>query len=357
MKEDEIDYLIVGQGLAGSAVALQLIKKRKKILVIDQPHSNTSSRIAAGLFNPLTGRYLKKTWMANSIFTCLPEFYREAEKSTHTSFFHPMPLYRPFFSVEEQNEWMGKSTDPVFSDYVNKIYIDKTHKYINDPFGGLMINHCGYLDTGKYVNAVRTLLENEGSFLEQVFNQNLLEVFPSHVKYKNILAKKIILCEGEKVTNCKWFSWLPVIPLKGETLTIRISEKMEKIVNRGVYIVPATGNELRIGSTYNWDDLTPQPTPEGKRELVEKLEELVNFPYEIIDHNWGMRPTTRDRRPFIGAHPEHPSVTVFNGLGTKGVSLAPYLSKIFIAWLEDNTDLNKEVNVNRYKYLYSKFTN
>jgi glycine oxidase len=357
MKEDKIDYLIVGQGLAGSAVALQLIKRRKKILVIDQPHNNTSSRIAAGLFNPLTGRNLKKTWMADPIFSYLPEFYREAERLTAASFLHSIPVYRPFFSVEEQNEWMGKSTDPAFADYVNKISTEKTSSYINDPFGGLIINHCGYLETSKYVNAVRALLENEDSFLEEVFDQNLLEIFPSHVKYKNFIAKKIILCEGEKVINSKWFAWLPVIPLKGETLTIRTSEKVEQIINRGVYIVPAAANELRVGSTYNWDDFSPQPTAEGKKELIEKLKELVHFPYDIIGHDWGMRPTTRDRRPFMGAHPESPSVTVFNGLGTKGVSLAPYLSKIFIDWLEDNTDLNKEVNVNRYKYLYSKFTN
>jgi glycine oxidase len=357
MEEDKIDYLIVGQGLAGSAVALQLLKRGKKILVIDQPHNNTSSRIAAGLFNPLTGRNLKKTWMADPVFTYLPEFYREAEKLTGKLFFHPMPLYRPFFSVEEQNEWMGKSTDPTFAGYVNKIFTGKTNGNINDPFGGLMINHCGYLDTSTYVNAVRTLLENKGCFFEAIFDHDGLEIFQSHVKYKKYIAKKIIFCEGEKVTNSKWFSWLPVIPLKGETLTVKVSSRLEQIINRGVYIVPGGENELRIGSTYNWDDLSHQPTAEGRKELVEKLEELIHFPYQIIGHDWGMRPTTRDRRPFIGAHPEIPSVTVFNGLGTKGVSLAPYLSLIFIAWLEDNTDLNKDLNVNRYKYLYSKFTN
>src|SRR5689334_5756148 len=100
-----IDYIIVGQGLAGSSVAVQLIKAGRKILVIDEPSRNRASLIAAGLFNPVTGKKMTKTWMADTIFPYLHKFYPDVEQMTGGSFFHSKPLYRPFVSIEEQNEW------------------------------------------------------------------------------------------------------------------------------------------------------------------------------------------------------------------------------------------------------------
>ena len=93
-------------------------------------------------------------------------------------------------------------------------------------------------------------------------------------------------------------------------------------------------------------------TQKGFTELKSKLYELVCIPYEIVNHTWGMRPTTHDRRPILGAHPDHESVIIFNGLGTKGVSLAPHFSKVLIEWLENDQPINKEVDIHRYKHYY-----
>jgi glycine oxidase len=86
------------------------------------------------------------------------------------------------------------------------------------------------------------------------------------------------------------------------------------------------------------------------KELTEKLNELAVFPYKITNQSWGIRPTTPDRRPILGAHPEHQNVLIFNGLGTKGVSLAPYFSQVLSELLENEVPLNKEVDIQRYKH-------
>ena len=88
----QIDFIIVGQGLAGSALALQLLKRNKKILVIDRIKANSPSRIAVGLFNPITGRHMIKTWMADRLFPYLHQFYQEAEALTQNRFFYPPPF-------------------------------------------------------------------------------------------------------------------------------------------------------------------------------------------------------------------------------------------------------------------------
>ena len=124
------------------------------------------------------------------------------------------------------------------------------------------------------------------------------------------------------------------------------------IINRGVYIVPSdvVGN-LRVGATYHFQNQSRTITPEALEELSTKLNELISFPYRIVRQDWGMRPTTPDRKPVLGAHPHHSSIMIFNGLGTKGVSLAPYFSEVLIRWIEKEVALNKEVDINRYKSL------
>jgi glycine/D-amino acid oxidase-like deaminating enzyme len=145
--------------------------------------------------------------------------------------------------------------------------------------------------------------------------------------------------------------------LKGETLTISLPEELETIFNRGVYIVPTRGNKsFMVGATYHPGDTTPQTTVSGRNELEEKLKDLINIPFVITHQNWGMRPTTPDRKPILGPHPELKNLIIFNGLGTKGVSLAPYFSGLLSDWLEGRGEIPQEVNIERFKSLYSKFS-
>lgn len=343
-----IDYIIVGQGLAGSCLALQLLRANKRVVVIDQFEAHSATQIAAGLFNPITGRVMTKTWKADVLFPYLHAFYREAEKTTGARFFHPMPLYRPFLSVEEQNEWMGKSSHPGFEDYLGTIQTDGTqHTLIKNPFGGLTLKQTGWLDTVAFSKAVRAHIQRHGVWVEASFIEEELEFDDNQVHYRDFSARRIIFCQGMNARLGKLFSWLPIRPLKGETLTIETDADVSTVYNRGVFIVPET---WKVGATYQPNDVTPAVTEAARNELRQKLNELVLFPYRIATQTWGIRPTTPDRRPILGPHPEHPQAVIFNGLGTKGVSLAPYFSGVLAAWLENNAPINKEVDIERYKH-------
>jgi len=356
MKSTTVDYLIVGQGLAGSAVAAQLLLRQKKIVVVDRTDENTASKIAAGLFNPITGKFVKKTWLADELFPYLAAFYRRIEKITESSFFYPMPLYCPFRSIEEQNEWMAKSADPGLRNYIDTVVASGYIPMVNDNLGGFTLKQGGYLDTICYLQAVRRWICRDNIFIGEDFNFDAIDVTKDAVYYKDFKASCMVLCQGEESLKNQWFGWAPVIPLKGETLTIQTDWRPQQIVNRGVYIVPAHGNELKVGATYDFNDHERSITRKGRVELEEKLGELISINYTVTEQQWSMRPTTPDRRPLLGTHPESDRVAIFNGLGTKGTSIAPYFSDVLIRWLEKEKDLNKEINVNRYKSLYSKFT-
>ena len=347
----QIDFIIVGQGLAGSALALQLLKRNKKILVIDRITTNSPSRIAVGLFNPITGRHMIKTWMADELFPYLHRFYQEAEALTQTRFFYPASLYRPFATVEEQNEWMAKSADPVYHGYIENIFAKPARACTKDPFGGLLLKRCGYLDTIRYIESVRILIETRGILLEEFFQDEQLSIDGQSVRYRDYEAGAVIFCQG--MESNKWFKWVPVLPLKGETIRIQSNQPENIIVNRGVYAVPVNQNGLwRVGATYSWTDQAPGITDVAREELTSKLSELVSFDYRVLDQDWGIRPTTHDRRPILGRHPEHKALYILNGMGTKGVSLSPYFSEVLVRSIENGQSLNKDVDIERYKLLY-----
>ncbi|HNC64044.1 MAG TPA: FAD-dependent oxidoreductase, partial [Chitinophagales bacterium] len=70
--------------------------------------------------------------------------------------------------------------------------------------------------------------------------------------------------------------------------------------------------------------------------------------YEVIDEKAGIRPTIKDRRPVLGAHPEHKNMYVYNGMGTKGISLAPYFSNELILHITENKEIDKEIGIQRF---------
>jgi len=318
--------------------------------MVDRIHENSATRIAAGLFNPITGMYSIKTWLADELFSYLHTFYTQAEQLAGEKFFTSMPLYRPFVSIEEQNAWMGRSADDSFLNYIDHIHMSPFHSHqVKNELGGLLLKQCGFLNTISFCSAIRQHILQKGFLLDEAFNEEELAMEENTVTYKGYRAKKIILCQGEQALDNNLFSWVPIKPLKGETLTIQTSEEVDTIFNRGVYVVPGI---WKVGATYDFHDHTRTITEKGLHELKSKLDELISFPYTIMKQSWGMRPTTHDRKPILGAHPEYANVIIFNGLGTKGVSLAPYFSKVLTEWLENGLPLNKEVDIQRYKRYY-----
>lgn len=348
-----IDYLIVGQGLAGSCVAWQLVQRGKRVVVIDKPENNRSSMIAAGLFNPITGKLMTRTWLAETLFQSVFDFYPKVEHILGQRFFYPMPLYRPFLSAQEQNEWMGNSALTENQKFIAAIHTKSTYgNQAHDNFGGLVTNQCGYVDVPVFLSSVRNWLIDQNSFIEEWFDETQLQFEAERIMYKQWQARAIVFCTGTSLI--KIWKLLPVKPLKGETLTIKLDEIPKLIYNRGVYIVPSTSNLYKVGATYEAHQLTETITDQARAELEAGVAALLKLPFKTEAQDWGMRPTSPDRRPMLGHHPNSKNVAIFNGLGTKGVSLAPYFAVHLADWLTGTAEIMHTVNINRFKALYSK---
>jgi glycine oxidase len=342
-----VDFLIVGQGLAGSVLALQLLKHGKRILVIDNSKTNSASSAAAGIYNPITGREMVKNWLAEDLFPYLIHFYQEAEKILKAKILHPMPIFRPFLTAQERSDWLARALKKDYTAFLEKVvgalYHQENMLYQH---GGIVLKQSGYLDVRGFLKATRAYLESRDAYIEADFSYDHMRL-SSHVNYQNIKACQLIFCEGSKVTKNPFFGTLPFRLVKGELVLVSLQQPLEVIYNRRVFVLPQVANQAVVGATYDMQDLSMGPTEKARQILESKLRSTFNLAYTVHEQRAGIRPATFDRRPLIGVHPQYPQVGIFNGLGSKGVSLAPYFSKIFVEHLLLQKALPLEVRLGR----------
>lgn len=350
----KVDFIIVGHGLASVAVIEHLKKHNASFIVFSDENPNSSSKVAAGLYNPVTGRKMKQTWLSEQLFPYLEEFYGDLEKSLNAHFLYKKAIYRPFLSLEDQNDWMAKqNTENLFIQ--NTYTHPQFNEFITDDFGGILLDHSGFLDVRGMLDHHKDKLIENKQFINEKLEYEKLDVKENQINYKDIESKKIIFCDGA-LSNNPFFDWLPTAPVKGEILHIKTEFPLPEdvIFNRGVFLVKSPQHDYyRVGATYEWKNLDNQPTKKARKQLTDKLDDLLNLKYKIIDQVAGIRPASKDRRPLVGNHPERRNVFIFNGLGTKGVSLAPFFARQFVNSIFNFEKLNDEVNINRYYPLYS----
>ena len=346
----ETDYIVVGQGIAGTALSFELLRRGRRVLVFDVPNPKSASRVAAGIFNPVTGRGAVKTWKAETIFPFLKAFYTDFEHFLNIHFLHAKDGARFFRSMEERNRIHAKSADPGMELFLNTETDASLYRDAFKPdLGFFEIKGSGYVDLITLLNKYRNYLLNNFLLKEEYLDTALLQLKTDTVVYKNVRARTIIFCEGTDMTKNPLFCALPLTPLKGELLDIRANDIPEHhIFHAGVFILPRGNGLYTVGATYDHSRLDCEPTEAGKKFLCEQLDAVLKVPYEVAAHRAGIRPAVHDRRPLVGPHPDVLNAYIFNGLGTKGVSLAPLLAVQLADHLEKKTDLLPEVKTDRF---------
>ena len=343
-----IDYLIVGSGLAGISFSEIALQNNKSILVFDN-NSQNSTKIAGGLYNPVILKRFSEVGQAEEHLLVMNEFLSILEKKLAIKVDFPMPILRKFFSIEEQNNWFTASDKINLAPFLSTNLIFKKYSAIDSPFGYGKVLQTGYVDTALLLEKYKEyLIENE-LFSSESFDYELLIEEEKGIRYNDIQAKHIIFAEGFGMHANPYFRNLPLDGTKGELFVIKAPQlDLDLIINTSVFILPLGNDLYKVGATYNWSDKTDLPTDEGKKELVDKLKEIINCEFEIIDHFAGVRPTVKDRRPLVGTYLNHDSIHILNGLGTRGVMLGPAMAKALFENIEYKKPLDKAIDIQRF---------
>lgn len=212
------------------------------------------------------------------------------------------------------------------------------------------IKRSGKLHVQLLLKLFRKYCFNRGFLRDDFFVHDDLKFVNSKFKYNNIVSTNIIFCEGSSAVSNPFFPALNFKLNKGELITI-YSEKLElnKIIHSGFLLVPLGNNLYSFGSTYNDVIKNNLPTKKSLEKLKKSLKKVIKSKYKIISHMAAIRPSTIDRRPFIGSHFKYSNMYILNGLGTRGVLLAPYMSTSLLNAIYSNTLIDSEINVNRKK--------
>lgn len=342
------DYIIVGSGLAGIAFAETLLQHNKSFIVFDND-SQSSSSIAGGLYNPVILKRFSEVWNARPQLELAASFYSEIEQKLTVQFDFKIPIYRKFFSVEEQNNWFSVSDKPNLAPFLSTTIVHKKYNGIDAPFGYGEVLQTGYVDTIALLTQYHNYLKSLNLFASDTFDYTELKTFDDHIEYQNIKAKHIVFAEGFGIHSNPFFNYLPLDGTKGELFIIRAADlDLDVIINTSVFILPLGNNLFKVGATYNWEDKTNTPTQDGKQELIDRIKEILNCDFEIVEHFAGVRPTVKDRRPLLGTHPKHSNLHILNGLGTRGVMLAPTLAKDLYDFIENGKPLDVTIDIKRY---------
>jgi len=345
----KVDYIIVGLGLAGLAFAEELILAKKTFLVFEDA-SQTSSLVAGGVYNPVVLRKFTAVWKAAEQLDLAIPFYERLEQKLKIKFDEKFVIKRAFKSVQEQNNWFSASDNIVLKRFLNPSIENKKVNGVVGDFGFGAVNETGRIDTLKLVKAYRSFLMDNKCIRFEKFEHSKLDVFKDKISYKGIECQQVVFCEGFGIKENPFFNYLPLAEAKGELLTIYAPElNIDFLLKSALFLIPLGNNRYKVGATFNHVDKTAAPSEKGRLELVEKLKKVIDVPYEIIDQTAGIRPTTKDRRPFIGQHKEHPRLSVLNGLGTRGVMLAPTMARNLFNCIEKSIALDLEIDIKRFQ--------
>ncbi|MDC1067833.1 FAD-dependent oxidoreductase [Candidatus Kapabacteria bacterium] len=345
------ENIIIGGGLSGTILAWQFYLNNKSFLLIDDKPKSSSSKVAAGLYNPVVFKRLTPTWEADKIIPYLDEFYSKIENILNTKFHHKRNIIRIIPSEEDKALWEFKSQNNELNKYLNPRIIDNyLHQFIKAPYGLGIVNNAGNIDTNLFIETSHKFFIENNQFINTRINSNKASIKELKNKYS---ADRILFAEGWINSENEYFKWLPYKLVKGELLKLHIPNfDIHDVPNKRVFLLNVGNNNYLAGSTYRWSYDNELPTEAEKNYLIEHLDKFLIAKYNIIDHKAGIRPAVLDRRPLLGNHPDYKDILLFNGMGSKSVMLSPYLSQMLYYNIYNESEIHKEVNLNRYiKYL------
>lgn len=343
--------MILGQGIAGSVLAWHLLRYRHKVLVIDDGHAHAASRVAAGLINPLAGMRFTRRQQLPDWLGAASRWYAEMAGVCDRPVYHALPMLRLFRSAEQRRFYDRRRREPDSRALLGAPFgPDDCPEPVTAPFGGFRQHQTGYVDLPNLLAGLRRWLDRQGCLHDEHVEIDAIDPSTSGVRIGPYRAKRLVLCNGSGSSNAPWFAHLPLTRDKGELLTLQCADwRPQHIINGAHWLVPLHDRTLRFGATHAHHTASETVSAEGRDKLLRGLAELApEYDFTVIDHQAGFRPTTSDRFPLVGQHPQLASLWICNGFGARGTLTAPWYAGQLARHLAGRTPLPVEADIRRF---------
>lgn len=315
-----VDYLIAGQGIAGTLLSYELVQAGKSVLVLD-PHESmtTASRVAGAVINPLSGKHWRPVANADHILPKALATYQAMSHLLATDLLQESRLY--LFAHHIENT-------PAFTELPD----------VHDAFLADYFHHAGLIKLVQpvwLVHAARLLdqwrgyLKVSGAFRMEQLDYSQIEIGRRQITYRNIEARQLVFCEGAAVAGNPWFAHLPFTANRGEALILDIPGlPVDALYHNRFRLVPRHDGLFWCGSNYRWQFADKEPDLEWRNEVLQFLKQWLRLPVTLVDHQVALRPTTAGQQVIMGHAARSNQISIFNGLGTRGYSSGPYYAAI-----------------------------
>nr|MBS0037854.1 FAD-binding oxidoreductase [Saprospiraceae bacterium] len=346
------DYIVVGQGIAGTNLCHALQKQNLKVAVIDQGHHKSSSASAAGIVNPVTGRRFVKAWMYDKLREKALEVYGEFEDLLNRKLIFPQPIIRAVSSESENNNLNNRYDKPEYRKYIHALDAPEPIKSrFKTDWGWVSLKKSLQVDIRGLIKDYREILKERDNLIEEEFDIEKIKYHDSHVEYSGLQARGIVFAQGAEGINNPLFDYISYEPSKGQAERIKWEgESLDCIFKGRVFVVPLPDSEEHwVGTINKWDFEHDRPEEEMKTELLAKFKSCFKEKFQCLESLSGVRAGIKDRKPVMGRHPLHPRLFIFNGLGAKGTSFAPFWSERMAEFMGGDSDaIPIEVSSDRF---------
>jgi len=351
-------FLIIGQGLAGTALAWRLWQRGVPFVIVDRDEAVTCSKIAAGLVTPITGMRLNLNWRFEEQRKEAAAFYQEVERETGVRVYFELNQVRLFRDEVARALFRRRLEDDMLARYVVRAdWADGSGAPLLDEncfrvkYGGFEQRGGGYLDTEAYLGASRRFFEAQGCWRSGEVTVESLTMTAEHLVWQDEVFSAAVFCQGWEAARHPWFDWVPFQSARGSIVTAHADGLggEERVVNSsGCWLLPRVDGSLRLGPTYEpqFDQRCPYEPDAAKLAVLRgRVDGLVVGPVTWLEVRTAVRPIVKRAKLLLGRHPRHERVGFLNGLGSKGALRAPWAARHLAEHWLDELPLEPEVDL------------
>lgn len=327
------DVLVVGGGVIGLAIALELRQQGATVTVLSRDFQQAASHAAAGMLAPRAeglppGPMLD---LALASLALYPSWVNKLEALAGQSVgYWPCGILAPRRTAPAlpAEGWLAAATLAYYQPGLGR-----------DVQGAFWHPDEGQVDNRLLVQALRSAAIDLGVTLHEGTGAIALRQYQGRVERVctaqagDFSADQVVLATG---------AWayellpLPVFPKKGEMASLRVPlghgtpQPLQRVLfGEDIYIVPRRDGRIVLGATSQAVGFAPHNTAGGLHQLVGNaialLPQLADFTLE--ETWWGYRPATPDEWPILGPGLAA-NLTLATGHYRNGILLTPITAQL-----------------------------